>query len=83
MVDVVLTSPYLRASETAAILTEEAGWPEAEMSSAFEPLEPPSSALRELEARSERSLAVVGHQPELSELASELLTGSTRASRST
>ncbi len=78
-VDTVLTSSYLRASQTAAILTEEADWPEAEVSSAFVPPEPLSSALRELGARNENRLAVVGHEPDLSELASQLLTGDAHA----
>jgi phosphohistidine phosphatase len=77
-VDAVLTSSYLRASQSAEILTEEADWPEAEVSSALEPLEPLSSVLRELEARTERRLAVVGHEPDLSDLASQLLTGDAR-----
>jgi len=78
-VDAVLTSSCARAAQTAQILTEEAGWPDAESCDALEPLAPVSVVLRVIEVRSEASLAVVGHQPELAELASLLLTGNERS----
>ena len=78
-VDAVLTSSCIRAAQTASVLTEEAGWPEAAPCDALEPLAPISAAGRVLESRAEESLGLVGHQPELAELASLLLTGSERA----
>ena len=77
--DAVLTSSCMRAAQTARILTEEAGWPDAETCDALEPLAPVPAVLRVLEMRSEASLAVVGHQPELAELASLLLAGNERS----
>jgi phosphohistidine phosphatase len=73
-VDAVLASSYARAWETAEILEQEAGWPSPE---AFHALEPPSTAtacLGRLRPRSDASLALVGHQPQLSHLASLLLS---------
>ena len=78
-VDAVLTSPCVRAVQTAQVLAEEAGWPIAESCEALEPTARASAAERTLEARAEASLAVVGHQPELAELASLLLTGDEQA----
>ena len=72
-VDAVLTSSYLRASQTAALLAEEADWPDAETCPALEPVVPVSEIVPLLEVRTESSLALVGHQPELGELASLLL----------
>ena len=42
-VDAVLTSSCVRAAQTAQILTEEAGWPDAESCDALEPLAPASA----------------------------------------
>jgi phosphohistidine phosphatase len=75
-VDAVLTSSYLRATQTAELLTEEARWPEAETSPALEPPSPAPAIVDMIGARTEPSLALVGHQPELAELASLLLAAS-------
>jgi len=75
-VDVVLSSPYPRAWRTAEILAEEAGWPAPEACRALEADRASSDAVRELPSHGRRSsLALVGHEPNLSELASLLLTG--------
>jgi len=74
-VERVLSSPYARAWQTAEILSEELGWPAPE---AFEQLAPSASGadcLSALGHRAGASLALVGHQPGLSELASLLLAG--------
>jgi phosphohistidine phosphatase len=74
-VDAVLSSPYPRAWRTAEVLGEELGWPAPER---LDSLAAPASARECLEAirgRREASLALVGHEPNLSELASLLLTG--------
>ena len=77
-VELVLSSPYARAWQTAEILAEEAGWPSPEPCPELEAERRPSDAMRVLRAPSNRdrgSLALVGHEPNLSELASFLLTG--------
>jgi phosphohistidine phosphatase len=75
-VDVVLSSPYARAWQTAEILQREAGWPAAEPCDALEALRAPDDALDPLRDRRERgSVVLVGHEPNLSLLASLLLTG--------
>jgi phosphohistidine phosphatase len=74
-VEAVLSSPYPRAWQTAEVLGEELDWPTPE---ALDALAAPVSARECLDAvrgRREASLALVGHQPNLSELASLLLTG--------
>jgi phosphohistidine phosphatase len=75
-VDAVLSSSFVRAWSTAEILAEEAGWPVAERCPPLEPPAPASACVGVLRARNESSLALVGHQPQLSELASLLLAGS-------
>jgi phosphohistidine phosphatase len=75
-VDVVLSSPLVRALQTAAILEKKAGWPEALH---FDALEPGAQAQDVLDAlqphATASSIALVGHEPTLHELASYLLTG--------
>ena len=73
-VDVVLSSPYVRAWRTAQILSELDSWPDPESSPVLEPTLPPQKAAHELEDYS-GCVAVVGHRPGLHELAAYLLTG--------
>lgn len=75
-VDAVLSSSFVRAWGTAEILADEARWPVAERCPPLEPPAPASACVGVLRARNEASLALVGHQPQLSELASLLLAGS-------
>jgi phosphohistidine phosphatase len=66
--DHLLTSPLVRARETAKILTEVAGWPRAEIAPELKPGEDTAAVLTLLgKDRSER-IAIVGHQPDLSAL---------------
>lgn len=74
-VELVLASPYARAWETAAILERGAGWPAPEPCAALEAVRSAGDALAALAALRARSVAVVGHEPQLSELASLLLAG--------
>ncbi len=71
-----LASPYVRAWRTAEILNEEAAWPVPEP---FKPLEASSDAQRVLDElndiQSGPSIALVGHEPMLSELISLLIGG--------
>ena len=72
--DVVLASPYVRAWQTAEILHDEAGWPAPEPASELEPSFP-DAAIELLQDHADRSVALVGHEPHLSELASLLVSG--------
>lgn len=80
-VEAVLASSFVRAWSTAEILTQEAAWPDAEALSVLEPPSPASAVAEAIRPRSESSLALVGHQPQLSELASLLLGASEQAVR--
>jgi len=75
-VELVLSSPYARAWRTAEILSEETGWPDPKPSEALEAERSRSDAMGVLRSEAGRaSVARVGHEPNLSELASFLLTG--------
>ena len=75
--DRILTSPLVRAAETAAVLAEVLApgvRPET-----FAPLAPGHAPreVREALPEDEGTVVLVGHEPDLGELASWLLTGST------
>ncbi|HVO26079.1 MAG TPA: phosphohistidine phosphatase SixA [Candidatus Margulisiibacteriota bacterium] len=76
--DVVLSSPLRRAQETAALLASTLA-PDLAVEP-YEPLAPgtaPADLLRGLRSyRAAAHLVLAGHQPDLGELASHLLTGS-------
>jgi phosphohistidine phosphatase len=74
-VDVVLSSGYARAWETAELLHEVTGWPKPQECSALEAGQTAGSALDVLRDRAEPSVALVGHEPYLSNLASILCAG--------
>jgi len=74
-VDVVLSSGYARAWETAELLHEVTGWPQPQESSVLEAGRPPTPAIDVLREREEKSIALVGHEPYLSTLASILCGG--------
>jgi phosphohistidine phosphatase len=74
--DVILTSPRLRALQTA----EQAA---AAFGCAVEMVDalsggPPDDTLRALAARGEQAVMIVGHEPMLSELVEQVCTGSRR-----
>ncbi len=71
----VLSSPYPRAWETAELLDEEAGWPAPEPREELAAARAPDDGAALLEELDAESLALVGHEPNLSLLASYLLTG--------
>ena len=77
-VEAVLASSYARAWRTAEILAEEADWPAPTAASELEP-STPAAALELAASRSESLLALVGHEPDLSELMSLALTGDPHA----
>ena len=64
----VLSSPLVRAKQTATILAEFAGWPKATECAALAPDEPPEEVFAALAAQKEKVVAVVGHQPALGRL---------------
>jgi phosphohistidine phosphatase len=64
----VLSSPLVRARQTAAILTEKAGWPQAVECAALAPDESPEDVFTVLATHKEKIVAVVGHQPSLGKL---------------
>ena len=75
-VELVLASPYVRAWQTAELLVEEAGWPAPERCEALEAIRDPAHVLEALRALGAwTAVALVGHEPGLSELASLLLAG--------
>jgi phosphohistidine phosphatase len=74
-VDCVLTSPWLRARQTAEILTKVAGWPKPIDTLALAPGRTPAQALEALRARDVESVALIGHEPDLSELLAVCLAG--------
>jgi phosphohistidine phosphatase len=78
----LLSSPLVRAQQTAQILTQVAGWPEAEEVPELSPGEPALAVLSLLARNRSKSpdrhriIAVVGHQPGLGELLATCLIGS-------
>jgi phosphohistidine phosphatase len=74
--EVILTSPLARARETAEILAAELGSVDIETFPALASGESTRSLCAALATRSCRSgVALVGHEPDLGELASYILTG--------
>jgi phosphohistidine phosphatase len=75
-VDIVLSSPFVRAWRTAELLADEARWPDPDPVKAFEAGQRVTRAVTALRGHADRpSVAVVGHEPNLSELAGHLLAG--------
>ncbi len=75
-VELVLSSPYVRAWRTAEILYEETSWPHPVVFPALEPEIPPHKVVAALATCPEaETLALVGHRPCLHELAAYLLVG--------
>jgi phosphohistidine phosphatase len=81
-VDAVYTSPYVRAVQTAEVLEQEAGWPAAQLSPPLAGNRPAADAVPLLRTvAAESSVALVGHEPYLSSLASLLAAGDEGALR--
>jgi len=74
-VELVLSSGYARAWGTAELLHEAAGWPAPRDCPPLEANKPASAALDVLREQEEQSIALVGHEPCLSTLASLLCAG--------
>ena len=79
-VEALLASPYVRAWHTAELVRDEAGWPEPKRCDALAAHRPAGAALEPLRRHAKRgSVALVGHEPNLSSLASLLLAGDENA----
>src|SRR4051794_22564527 len=74
-VDLMLSSGYARAWQTAELLHEVAAWPKPEECRALEAERSASAALDVLREHAEGSVALVGHEPYLSALTSILCVG--------
>jgi phosphohistidine phosphatase len=74
-VDACLSSPLARAWQTAEILNQNAKWPAPEEFPSLEPGATPAEVLKALAHRKEDALALVGHEPNLSQLLAHLLVG--------
>jgi phosphohistidine phosphatase len=75
-VDVVLSSRYTRAWQTAEILQRHAGWPRPRECAALEQDATPDDVLAVLQPHANvPAVALIGHEPNMHELASYLLTG--------
>jgi phosphohistidine phosphatase len=72
----LLSSPLERARQTAAILTQFAGWPRASLCPLLMPGSSPQELLALLGRSREARIAVVGHQPDLGRLLGACLPGS-------
>jgi phosphohistidine phosphatase len=76
--DRIVTSPLPRARETAEIVAEALGMSDRlELSDALHDTRDATAVRDWLLTRSENRLMIVGHNPALSELVAQLLTGST------
>jgi phosphohistidine phosphatase len=73
--DLVLTSPLVRARQTADILTQRAAWPKAVLCPELAPEASPRAAIKLLQSRKENLVAVIGHEPHLSRFVSACLLG--------
>jgi len=77
--DVVLTSPLVRARQTAQILAEVAGWPKPTEAPELSPGEHAPAVLALLGRVRGKLVAIVGHQPELGALLTACLLGDGKA----
>jgi len=75
----VLVSPLLRTRQTAALLTQCAGWPKAVLCEALRPGTPPQKLLALLPRSRGARIAVIGHEPDLSALLALCLGGRTHS----
>ena len=71
----VLTSPYLRARQTAEAAARALGIPSARPIRALEPERDPEQILSEIEEESEEAILLVGHAPLLGHLLGRLVSG--------
>ncbi|MDE2448579.1 MAG: phosphohistidine phosphatase SixA [Gammaproteobacteria bacterium] len=75
----VLTSPLVRARDTAAIFAQAARWPEAKECEALTPGASPEAVFAVLRRRGADRVALVGHQPHLGRLLALCMRGDARS----
>jgi len=81
--DLVISSPKVRARQTAEIIADEVGYPkdEIKVTETLEPMASPKDTISYLNNFTEKnSIMLAGHLPLLGNLASELLSKSTQIS---
>jgi phosphohistidine phosphatase len=71
----VLSSPASRCTRTAEILTDRAGWPQHEIDDQLAPGSRAQDVSALLRSRGSDSVAVIGHEPDLGDLVSYLISG--------
>jgi len=73
--DVLITSPYLRAAQTAEILAEALGFPTSKIrvSNALKPAANPADIVKEISHLKAKELMCVGHAPHVDQLISQLV----------
>jgi phosphohistidine phosphatase SixA len=71
----VFTSPLERTRQTAAILTQYAGWPKAVAAAQLLPDSSPQELLALLARTRGKRLAIIGHQPDLGRVIAACLPG--------
>jgi len=71
----VLTSPLVRARQTAEILSKVSRWPRAVEAAELAPGRTPAQALALIRAQRVDCVALVGHEPNLSELLAVCVAG--------
>jgi phosphohistidine phosphatase len=81
-VDFLLSSPFVRAWQTAEILRKEAHWPAPVAADALAADNAVEAVIDELSRyQPGQTIAVIGHEPDLSALVSFLCTGAAHAGR--
>jgi phosphohistidine phosphatase len=70
-----LSSSLTRAWQTALILHEEADWPEAKKFAPLEPGHTPAEVVNGIAGYRDDAIALVGHEPSLSQLGGWLIAG--------
>ena len=74
-VDACFTSPLVRAVQTAEILCQHGDWPEAEVLTSLAPEGEPLDVIAALSNAPGEVVAIVGHEPSLSDLLACMLSG--------
>src|SRR5271154_1481628 len=75
----VWSSQLLRARQTAVILQKVAGWPHADLCDELGPSKSAAALLARIEQLALRRLALIGHEPQLSQFMALCLAGRTSA----
>lgn len=75
--DLVVTSPFVRAKQTAGLISDIVGKPKIVESAELVPHAAPQAFVRWLksEGKSKKKILIVGHEPHLSSLVSYILSG--------